>query len=467
MSDAPDRYDTIIIGAGLSGLAAGIRLAYYDKRVCVLDRHNAVGGLNSFYRLRGVNHDVGLHAVTNWRPPGTKKGPLSKLLRQLRLSWEDFDLAPQVGSAVDFDGCRLKFTNDPTLLEAEVAERFPSQADGFRGLIEAVDAADPFDLSPEEVMARDVIGRHVDDPLLVDMLLCPILYYGSATPHDVEWRQFVILFRALYQEGFGRPRPGVRPIMRVLVRQFRSLGGKLKLKHGVASIDTDGSGRAHGVTLDDGTKLVADNVLSSAGSHETNRLVESEPPDADLYPAGQLSFVETIALLDRPPADYGHHETIVFFNRGDRFHYEGPETPIDPRSGVICVPNNYQYADPTPLEDGRVRITALADPDFWMTADEETYAAAKKRAHEELTDVVCDIVPDYRPYVTDIDTFTPRTVKKFTGHVNGCVYGSPKKLRDGRTHVDNLYVCGTDQGYLGIVGAMLSGVSVANMHLLK
>ncbi|HAH47971.1 MAG TPA: hypothetical protein DCM07_24575, partial [Planctomycetaceae bacterium] len=28
-------YDSIIIGAGLSGLAAGIRLAYYGKRVCI------------------------------------------------------------------------------------------------------------------------------------------------------------------------------------------------------------------------------------------------------------------------------------------------------------------------------------------------------------------------------------------------------------------------------------------------
>ena len=32
-------YDTIIIGAGMSGLAAGIRLAYYEKRVCILERH--------------------------------------------------------------------------------------------------------------------------------------------------------------------------------------------------------------------------------------------------------------------------------------------------------------------------------------------------------------------------------------------------------------------------------------------
>ena len=38
-------YDTIIIGAGLSGLAAGIRLAYYEKSVCILERHTTIGGL--------------------------------------------------------------------------------------------------------------------------------------------------------------------------------------------------------------------------------------------------------------------------------------------------------------------------------------------------------------------------------------------------------------------------------------
>jgi phytoene dehydrogenase-like protein len=37
-------YDTIIIGAGMSGLAAGIRLAYFDQRVCILERHYTIGG---------------------------------------------------------------------------------------------------------------------------------------------------------------------------------------------------------------------------------------------------------------------------------------------------------------------------------------------------------------------------------------------------------------------------------------
>ncbi|MEM1304336.1 MAG: NAD(P)-binding protein, partial [Planctomycetota bacterium] len=39
-------YDTLIIGAGMSGLAAGIRLAMYDQRVCIVEKHYSVGGLN-------------------------------------------------------------------------------------------------------------------------------------------------------------------------------------------------------------------------------------------------------------------------------------------------------------------------------------------------------------------------------------------------------------------------------------
>ena len=32
-------YEVLIIGAGMSGLAAGIRLAYYGKKVCILESH--------------------------------------------------------------------------------------------------------------------------------------------------------------------------------------------------------------------------------------------------------------------------------------------------------------------------------------------------------------------------------------------------------------------------------------------
>src|SRR5687767_526144 len=164
-------YDTIIIGAGMSGLAAGIRLAYFDQRVCILERHYTIGGLNSFYRLRGRNYDVGLHAVTNFTPKGTRKGPLAKLLRQLRFSWDDFGLAPQVGSEIAFPGVRLRFGNDIELLAAEVARVFPTQRDRFAQFIEQI--ADWDDLTPAmyDLSARQVLGETFTDPLLIEMLL--------------------------------------------------------------------------------------------------------------------------------------------------------------------------------------------------------------------------------------------------------------------------------------------------------
>ena len=116
-----NEYDTIIIGAGMSGLAAGIRLAHFDQKVCILERHYTIGGLNSFYRMGGRDYDVGLHAMTNFARKGTKKGPLAKLIRQLRFRWDDFKLAEQVGSSIRFPDVSMDFSNDIQLLESEIA----------------------------------------------------------------------------------------------------------------------------------------------------------------------------------------------------------------------------------------------------------------------------------------------------------------------------------------------------------
>ena len=213
-------YDTIIIGAGLSGLAAGIRLAYFDQSVCVLERHTTIGGLNSFYRLRGRNHDVGLHAVTNYATAGTKVGPLSKLLRQLRLGWDAFDLSPQLGSSVVFPNHTLRFNNDFEFLRSEVAESFADQIDAFDQLVIKIREFNELDLSQQAVSARQVVSGFLSDETLVDMLFCPLMFYGSARPNDMDFNQFVIMFKSIFFEGFGRPYKGVRLIMKHIVRQY-------------------------------------------------------------------------------------------------------------------------------------------------------------------------------------------------------------------------------------------------------
>ena len=64
------------------------------------------------------------------------------------------------------------------------------------------------------------------------------------------------------------------------------------------------------------------------------------------------------------------------------------------------------------------------------------------------------------------DTFTPVTIERYTAKRHGAIYGSPNKVKDGDIGYDNLFLAGTDQGFLGIVGSMLSGVSIVNQHIL-
>lgn len=457
-------YDTVIIGAGMSGLSAGVRLAYFEKKVCILERHTTIGGLNSFYRLRKRNYDVGLHAITNYAEPGSKVGPLSKLLRQLRMKWEDFDLRPQLHSTIAFPDCTLRFTNDFALFLNEVADAFPRQIDGFRKLLTVIDNHDALNLErQDDLSARKVLSEHISDPLLIDMLLCPLMFYGSPTPRDMEFSQFVIMFKSIFYEGFGRPFDGIRLILKKLVRHFKSLGGQLRLRAGVSEIkQTDGTAKS--VILEDGTEITANNVLSSAGAAETMRLVDPTRP-ANRPKAGDISFVESISVLNCEPSALGHSETIVFYNDADRFHYERPHEPVDLRSGIICSPNNFDYS--RPLEDGRIRITALAEPDYWIGMPEDVYQQKKLEWNERIIESATRHIPDFRNHVIDTDVFTPRTIRRFTGHDNGCVYGAPQKFVDGQTPVRNLYLCGTDQGFLGIVGAMLSGITIANRYLLK
>ena len=404
--------------------------------------------------------------MTNFTPKGTKKGPLARLLRQLRFKWDDLALSPQIGSSIAFPGAELRFGNDIRLLESEIARAFPAQKDNFRRLLERLVEYDDLEQSHFDSSARQVLQDTIDDPLLIEMLLCPLMWYGNARERDMDFGQFCIMFRSIFLEGFARPLAGVRLILKNLVHRFRKLGGELKLRCGVGRIAVD-KGRATGVVLENGEELEGRKVLSSAGLVETMRLCD-DVTDTEVNRAGRLSFIETISVLDQQPRELGHDRTIVFYNDSEKFHWEKPEDELcDVRTGVICSPNNYVYGAADGLPDGVIRITALANYDRWASLSEEQYNLEKLRWYDRSVESAVRFMPDYRSRVIDTDMFTPTTISRFTCHDNGAVYGAPDKRFDGTTGVDDLYICGTDQGFVGIVGSIVSGISIANRYCLR
>ncbi|MFQ5592307.1 MAG: phytoene desaturase family protein, partial [Phycisphaerae bacterium] len=393
-------YDVVIIGAGMSGLAAGLRLAYYDKRVCIVERHYAYGGLNSYYKCSGREFDVGLHAVTNYSPPGTRSAPLAKLLRQLRLKFEDLDLHPQGYSEIRFPSRTLRFTNDIEVLVSEVAREFPRAVDGFRRLVAHINEYDDTRLEQTYQSARAVLRDYLGDKELIEMLLCPMMYYGNADEHDMDFTQFVTIFKGILCEGMARPRAGIRGIIRVLVKKFRGYGGRIMMGQGVQHINTDGN-RATGVTLTSGDTLSCDTVISSAGYHETMRLCGGAGITAEAMAVGRISFVETIAVLSKLPHELGHRPTIVFFNDSDTFHYCKPDGMVDLRSGVVCCPSNYTGHED--MTEGILRVTWMANSDCWFGVDETAYRSAKEACYQHFLTRAAQYIPDFRQHIVFSD----------------------------------------------------------------
>ena len=453
------QYDTVIIGAGMSGLAAGIRLAMFDQKVCILERHKIPGGLNSYYDRQGRKLDVGLHAMTNFARQGERGRPLTKLLKQLRIPYEQLELSQQNFSRIVFPAHDLAFANDPQLLIQDIGKHFPHQKDPFARLLDVVINFDDVNLSNKPQSAKEKVREIISDEYLLEMLFCPLLIYGSAWENDMDFSQFVIMFKSIYLEGFSRPRNGVRTIISLLIEKYKQAGGELRLGTGVKKIDVENES-VTGVTLDSGESIRTDKIMSSIGLPETMNIVSEK---SDRPAVGNMSFAENLVFFDKKPVEAGIKETIIFYNDNDTYDYKKSRDLCDYRSAVICLPNNFGADD---YDEGLIRITFIANFDQWNALDRKTYLQKKKEVCNAALSLVAKVIPQFQAKLLYHDVFTPKTINRFTGHFKGAVYGTTEKVRDGRTGIKNLFICGTDQGFLGIVGAMLSGISMANLHCL-
>ena len=158
---------------------------------------------------------------------------------------------------------------------------------------------------------------------------------------------------------------------------------------------------------------------------------------AGLTVDGRLAGATVTAV--RPPARFGRRDLVA--------------------DAVACFSEK-------PLDEGWIRVSVLANHDRWSALGADEYALSKQRSAAEAIASAARFVPDWTAHEVFRDVFTPRTIRAFTSHAGGAVYGSPKKHLDGETGIGGLFLCGTDQGYLGVIGALVSGVTMANRHVL-
>ena len=162
---------------------------------------------------------------------------------------------------MQFPDRRLRFGNDPDILTNEVGALFPRNVDHYNRLLSDIKAYDDIRADCPYRSTREILAEYLSEPVLIEMLLCPVMYYGNPQEDDMDFTSFVTIFKSIFLEGLARPLGGVRTILRALVKRYRTCGGKLQMNCGVECIETSND-RVTGLTLSSGATVTADIILS-------------------------------------------------------------------------------------------------------------------------------------------------------------------------------------------------------------
>lgn len=273
------------------------------------------------------------------------------------------------------------------------------------------------------------------------------------------------MFQAIFLEGMFRPEGSIKDFLDLLLAHYTRLGGTIRTSCGVKTILQEGK-NAIGVELDSGEVIECNHILSTIGYEETLNLLSASRPD-HITSQPRMGFIETIySIKEATRTELPDNKTILFFNTNDTFSYKVPSNLVDFSSGVICFPGNFQNFQTDKYTE--VRATHLANYEGWkaLSLNRDSYMAQKHTM--ALNTIACleNIIGSFKSNIVYKDTFTPVTIERYTSKIGGAIYGSPVKIKDGDLGFNNLFLAGTDQGFLGIVGSMLSGVSIVNQHIL-
>ena len=324
------------------------RLAYYDQRrlhprAAHHDRRPELvlsPGRPQLRRRPARRHQ--------FHPAGTKKGPLARCCASCGCSWDDFALV--AADRLDDRVSRRDAASSATIssCSAPRSQRtFPAEIDNFNELVDKVVDYDDLDILPADRSAREVVSRDIRDPLLVEMLFCPLMFYGGAQ----------------------RRRHGLRPVLDHVPQHLLRGPGPAAGRHAAdpqepgAQVQASWGANCGCGPASAGMAVAAGEVASGAcwttaaswPAHRRALVGRLVGDDADVRRrrrptdrAGRPALVRRDASRRSTcqPRELGCDRTIVFFNDSDKFHWQKPDELVDVRSGVICSPNNFDYDEP-------------------------------------------------------------------------------------------------------------------------
>jgi phytoene dehydrogenase-like protein len=455
----------IIIGGGLSGLAAGCYGRMNGYKTTIFEMHDKAGGVCTGWKRKGYIID----GAMNWLM-GTKPGSgYHKFWEELGAAqdWKVYN-HDRFSITEDQDGKAFTVYCDASHFEQYLLELAPEDEKvikEFTKLLRSLNMDFNDDKPPElysfldkikmvrmfsffrlmkkwgNVSVRDFAGRFKNRYLRE-------VFPKVFGDYGLIWALFTLAMQN--QKIAGYPIGGALAFVDSIDRRYRGLGGEIRFNSRVSKILVE-NGKAVGIKLVDGTEHRADWIISAADGRTTiydmlggkyiDDKIKSKYDKPDLFaPLVYVGLGVNLAFDDVPPSLTG-----VKFPLKKPIVIAGKEKP-----NLNLLVYNF---DPTLSPPGKnVAVVAFdTEYDYWkkLKEDPEKYKAEKERIYSDVIDRLEQRFPGISTQVEMHDVATPVTWERYTGNWRGSYEGwmfstesftsSMKKTLPG---LDNFYMAG-------------------------